>query len=811
MGLASYRGGVADLEADPLFDDLVASARMRLRRADPSALPDAIERTAREQTYVDLLRNRHAEQAEDLMTRQFQTSDAEPFFLLQDASLRHMFGSLIGRIAHSHWWDVADLRNLEQPLGSCVDHPAHWEVDPLKIACVLRLADAAQIDHRRAPTYLHAFRKPTGASRDHWYFQERLTRPRVDADRLVYTATRPFGRDEAAAWWLAYDIIREIDRQLRRVDALCADLGRPRFAVRSVAGVDSPDRLASYIRADRWEPLDAALHVGDVTQLIANLGGRDLYGHNPEVAVRELIANGADATRARRVIEGGHGGAVTVRLLAEGEQWWLEVEDHGVGMKPETMVSALTDFGHSRWQALDMLQEFPGLLSRGFQATGRFGIGFFAVFMVADHVEVRSRAYDEAPRSTHVLEFRHGLATRPLLRAADPHEWLRGSGTVVRVRLNHDPRTMDGLFKTTNRKLTHTQLLHSRLTRMCALSDVDIRVQGPDDPHPVRIIQGGDWTRISRSELFRRVYRRDEASHSDRLIYDGYERLFVDRATDLCDEGGNVVGRAMVASGYECVHPDLRWMRAPKAGVYVGGLVADDLYYCMGAFVGYPLKADRLSAFPVAGLNQLQAWMDRQADVISTSAEATAFDRGQLGFLLRALSAEAPQLPLVISSAGPLDRNGLVDWLAGREQILLVSVGALWAIHRESKPPLFVTFNDGSNVDLPNDCLLVSMNPLWELPEEVCPKPRDERFADAVESPSRWDPGAWWYDTGNFGAVGVTVRTIAKEWGIDIVDAVRLMEPLHLQDDGDFRPALPTADGGTVRVTAIRMVRPRPG
>jgi hypothetical protein len=811
MGLSSYRDGVAALEQDPQFDDLYTTARARLSRGDPFADAGALDRAAHEQTIADLLRLRHAEQAERLVTTAFHTSDGEPFYLLGDPALRHMFGSLIGRIARSHWSDVSELRGFEVPLGSCVDHPPTWEVDPLKLACVLRLADIAHIDHRRAPTYLHAFRQPAGASRDHWYFQERLTRPRVDADRLVYTSSRPFGRDEAAAWWLAYDAVRSIDDELRRVDALCADLGRSRFAVRSVAGADSPERLASYIRTDRWEPMDARLRVSDATQLIANLGGVDLYGKKPEVAVRELIANGADATRARAVHEEAPVGAVTVRLLQVDDSWWLEVEDHGIGMSPETMVSALTDFGISHWQSTPTLSAFPRLLAKGFRPTGRFGIGFFAVFMVADEVEVRSLAYDEAPRSTHVLEFHHGVAVRPLLRVADVHERMRSAGTVVRARLRHDPRTIDGLFMTTNRRLSHTQLLHSRLTRMCALADVDIAVQGPDESAPVRIIQASDWTRIPPAELFRRIYRRDEANHLDRVVYEGYERWFVEHAGDLLDDQGAVVGRGMVATGWEAVQPDLRWMRPTKAPIYVGGFESGEIWWCMGAFVGRPLTADRLRAFLCASLEQLRTWLDAQAETLSASPLADTFTRAQLGMFIRGLGADAPQLPCAESASGPLDAVRLRAWAEARDEIHLVSWGSLEWIDRPNAEPRFFTFGEGASVNFPNDCLLVQMNPEWFIPEEVSPRPRDERFAHVVEAESAWDPRTWWYDTGNFGSVGLAVRTIAEAWGIDVVETIHLMEPLHLQADGDHRRTLPFLDsGGTVRVTGLRMRRPSP-
>jgi histidine kinase/DNA gyrase B/HSP90-like ATPase len=807
MGLASYRGGMAAIEADPRFSDLLASATIRLRRADPSASDEAVNLAAREESVVELLRLRHAAQAESLVTAPFQTSDDETFYLLQDAVLRQSFGSLIGRIAASHWWDVDDLRKLERLQGSCVDHPADWEVDPLKIACVLRLADAAHIDNRRVSSYVHAFHRPSAFTRERWCFQECLTRPRVAVDRLEYTAMRPFGRQEASAWWMAWETIQGINDQLRQVDALCADLGRPRFAVRSVAGAESPERLVRYIRTEGWDPIDARLRVTEATELIANLGGEDLYGRHPEVAMRELIANATDATRARAAYEGGVAGAVTVRLSNENGSWWLAVEDHGIGMTPEAMVTALTDFGYTRWRSRETVTNFPGLISGGFQPIGRFGIGFFAVFMVADDINVFSLGYEEAPRSTHVLEFRNGVARRPLLREAEVHERLRGCGTVVRLKLRHEPRSTDGLFKTADRGLTETQLLHSRLIRMCALAEIDIEVQGPDDVNPVRIVQANDWTRISPAELFRRLYRREEASHLDRVIYDGYEKLFVDRATDLRNPDGSISGRAMLVSGLELTPEGLRWMRPPEGLIYVGGLQSDKIYYCMGAFSGRPLTADRMRAWPLATIDEFQSWVEIQADRTRDSAWSTPFDLWEAGFLARGLGALAPRLPCAESVHGPLDRDGLASWLTGRHEVLLIATGIFEWHDRNDLEPAFFTF-DGREVRLPDSALLVSINPPWLFPEEVLSRPRDERFAHATHSSSTWNLQAWWYDTGNFGGIGLVVRTIAEAWNINVEEAVTIMEPLYLEGDRDLRPRLEAVDGDAIRVTAIRMRNP---
>lgn len=121
-------------------------------------------------------------------------------------------------------------------------------MDPLKLACILRAADAAHLDARRAPTFLKAFTSLAPSSEQHWRFQERLARPYLRSDALVFTSTQPFELNDAGAWWLCLEALRAVDRELRGVDAVFSDKGHPRFAARHVAGVDHPERLASYVQ-----------------------------------------------------------------------------------------------------------------------------------------------------------------------------------------------------------------------------------------------------------------------------------------------------------------------------------------------------------------------------------------------------------------------------------------------------------------------------------------------------------------------------------------------------------------------------------
>jgi hypothetical protein len=63
------------------------------------------------------------------------------------------------------------------------------------------------------------------------------------------------------------------------------------------------------------------------------------------------------------------------------------------------------------------MEEFPGLMAAEMHAIGRFGIGFFSVFMLGSIVRVYSRCCDRAQGTGHraVMEFHGDLSARPIL------------------------------------------------------------------------------------------------------------------------------------------------------------------------------------------------------------------------------------------------------------------------------------------------------------------------------------------------------------------------------------------------------------
>jgi HSP90 family molecular chaperone len=163
------------------------------------------------------------------------------------------------------------------------------------------------------------------------------------------------------------------------------------------------------------------------------LGGKELYGDTVTPPLRELLQNAADAIRARRILDGHekNWGLIRVGWGEDASGKWIEVSDNGVGMSPRVLSEGLLDFGKSFWSSDMVQEELAGLIGTGFQPTGRYGIGFFSVFMWGKRVEVTSRRFDAARNETHVLAFVDGLNLRPLKAA--PDEAMLDSGKIEGV------------------------------------------------------------------------------------------------------------------------------------------------------------------------------------------------------------------------------------------------------------------------------------------------------------------------------------------------------------------------------------------
>jgi Histidine kinase-, DNA gyrase B-, and HSP90-like ATPase len=363
---------------------------------------------------------------------------------------------IIGKIAASHHWDLSEVaREFAEPLSPPADFPG-WPIDALKLACILRCADACAIDERRAPTMAFIVENPRGVSRAHWNFQAYLKPAYLPAgqEAVVFQSTFPMKREHMDAWWLSYEAAIIADRELRGCNRLLNSEvgrgGRPRdvrLAARRVEGAGDADRLAQLVAAEGWRPIDTAVRISDPLALIERLGGKHLYGNDHTAPIRELVQNAADAVRALRRQNGyapkvQDAGKIQVTIKKLGPDWVLSVADDGIGMPEEVLAGPFLDFGKSFWQSDRITSLYPGLASnREFRPTGQFGIGFYASFIIGRDVKVLTKPYNGGDDRRRVLHFLNGVRRRAELRAYDQvldGAWPHGQNTIVEIRFTGD-------------------------------------------------------------------------------------------------------------------------------------------------------------------------------------------------------------------------------------------------------------------------------------------------------------------------------------------------------------------------------------
>ena len=167
--IAAYPGGIDEIRSLPEWKYFSAMAKV-----DPDLLPPGTEQF--QLILFEVLRALHPKQARRLPKLHWSApGDSTSLFLLPHDDLRQVFGDAIGRVAESHWaapHELEVLNHIRINPPSCL-HPASWTVDILKLAVLLRTADAAHTDAQRAPRFLMALIQPGGI----WPYQKSLNRP----------------------------------------------------------------------------------------------------------------------------------------------------------------------------------------------------------------------------------------------------------------------------------------------------------------------------------------------------------------------------------------------------------------------------------------------------------------------------------------------------------------------------------------------------------------------------------------------------------------------------------------------------------
>jgi len=198
--------------------------------------------------------------------------------------------------------------------------------------------------------------------------------------------------------------------------------------------------------AEAKSPKKSYKFKAEVSQLL-NILTHSLYTHR-EIFIRELISNAVDALDKARLKE-VMGEELTdsdlnleIRIHLDKEAKTFTISDTGIGMSKDELVQNVGTIARSGTS--EFLQQMGDDQQENINLIGKFGVGFYSVFMAGKSVEVTSKsANPKEPAHTWISDgegsFKMTETEAPIKR-----------GTIIRVQLRDDAEEFADDFRVRN-------------------------------------------------------------------------------------------------------------------------------------------------------------------------------------------------------------------------------------------------------------------------------------------------------------------------------------------------------------------------
>jgi molecular chaperone HtpG len=178
-----------------------------------------------------------------------------------------------------------------------------------------------------------------------------------------------------------------------------------------------------------------------------------------EIFLRELVSNAVDATQKIKRLSSlgqytGELGDLRVEVAFDEDKKTITVSDNGLGMTAEEIKKYINQIAFSG--ATEFMEKFKDSKDAN-EIIGRFGLGFYSAFMVADKVEIQTLSYQDGAEPAYWVcdgstEFEIGEGT------------LAERGTEITLHINKD-----------NEEFLSKQRIQEILDKYCKFLPVPIK------------------------------------------------------------------------------------------------------------------------------------------------------------------------------------------------------------------------------------------------------------------------------------------------------------------------------------------------
>ena len=155
-----------------------------------------------------------------------------------------------------------------------------------------------------------------------------------------------------------------------------------------------------------------------------------------EIFLRELVSNASDALDKLRFEQSRSAEIANpdldlqISITTDEEKHTLVIADTGIGMTMDELVENIGTIAHSG--SAEFIRQAMADQANSSNIIGRFGVGFYSVFMVADKVTIRTRSFN--PEAKAVEWISDGLGTYTVIELEEDLP----RGTTVTLELKED-------------------------------------------------------------------------------------------------------------------------------------------------------------------------------------------------------------------------------------------------------------------------------------------------------------------------------------------------------------------------------------
>ena len=253
--------------------------------------------------------------------------------------------------------------------------------------------------------------------------------------------------------------------------------------------------------------------------------------------------------------------------------------------------------------------------SSGFKSVGKFGIGFYSIFMIAASAEVLTRVYDKGTDTALLLKFPTGLTLTPIKQNVNSRSTL--ISTRVKFKVDASKQKWEGNY-TINRNVegeaSITTSFENVLKALCAGLDTDVYYH-ENEQVPRRIHQNIYAEDFDKRQWLRDISYADAQANPnlDKQIEETYKRL------EYITKDGYIYGLAAINTTPSFKQDFL-------SITTVGGLAAQGQIGSRGSehYIGYmdstPAAANRKAISPMKMYGELiKQWAQRQYDQVKSN------------------------------------------------------------------------------------------------------------------------------------------------------------------------------------------------